>query len=112
MSEKVTKVVLADEDEASVMYLSILLNRLGVDRTVPAESGQEALKILKLIKEKTETLYLHPNRGRIVPELQEHGILQYREILVKRWRIIYRVDDTEKKVIVFDIRPRGDAYKH
>lgn len=32
-----------------------------------------ALKISEKIKKKTSTLYEFPERGRIVPELQDHG---------------------------------------
>jgi CheY-like chemotaxis protein len=42
------KVLVADSSETYVMYLSILLNRMGIDKIVPAESGIETLKLLKL----------------------------------------------------------------
>jgi plasmid stabilization system protein ParE len=35
-----------------------------------------------------------PLRGRTVPELRDHGVLNYREIIVSPWRIIYRVQDS------------------
>ncbi len=28
------------------------------------------------------------------------------------WRILFKVDDLNKEVRVYDIKPRGDAYKH
>ena len=46
------------------------------------DSPSNALKILKRIKQKATSLYTFPGRGRIVPELREQGILQYREIIV------------------------------
>ncbi|MBF0237479.1 MAG: type II toxin-antitoxin system RelE/ParE family toxin [SAR324 cluster bacterium] len=64
-----------------------------------------ALKLLKQIKEKTNNLYLHPERGRIVPELQDQGIFQYRELVVSRWRIIYRVSEKDVYILaVIDSR--------
>jgi plasmid stabilization system protein ParE len=44
------------------------------------ESPSVALKIFKDIKQRASKLYTFPERGRIVPELQDQGILQYREL--------------------------------
>jgi len=56
---------------------------------------------LKEIKQKASCLYSFPHRGRIVPELQEQGITQYRELLVSPWRIIYRT--SKKSVYVVSV---------
>ena len=56
-------------------------------------SPSSAIKILKQIKERASSLNHSPKRGRITPELREHGILQYREIVISHWRIIYRISD-------------------
>jgi len=61
-------------------------------------SPQNAIKILEKIKQKASEPYTLPERGRIVPELQDQGILQYREIVIPPWRLIYRI--TERKVFV------------
>jgi len=45
------------------------------------------------IKEKASHLYAFPDRGRVVPELQAQGIIQYRELIVAPWRIIYRISE-------------------
>lgn len=59
-----------------------------------AEDGiNNALTIFHKIKDKCSTLFTFPNRGRIVPELQEYGILLYRELIIEPWRIIYRISD-------------------
>jgi CheY-like chemotaxis protein len=47
VSERKKRVLVADRSEAFVMYVSIVLHRLGF-RVVPAEDGEEALKLLKL----------------------------------------------------------------
>ena len=31
---------------------------------------------------------------------------------VGRWRIMYEIDEAKKLVIVYEIGPRGDIYKH
>ncbi|MBU1570609.1 MAG: plasmid stabilization protein, partial [Proteobacteria bacterium] len=46
-----------------------------------------------------------PERGRVVPELQDQGIFQYRELIVKPWRSIYRIAEREIYVLsVIDSR--------
>ena len=68
---------------------------------IATESPDNALKILKKIKQKTSSLYTLPERGRIVPELQDQGILLYRELIIPPWRIIYRI--SEMKVYVLSV---------
>ncbi len=41
----------------------------------------------------------NPRRGRIVPELWEHGIFEYREIIVSPYRIIYRMQNEEVRIM-------------
>ena len=55
------------------------------------DSPSNALKIFKNIKQKVSSLKTFPERGRIVPELQNQGILQYREVIISPWRILYRI---------------------
>ena len=68
---------------------------------ISRDSPQNALKILKKIKQKASELCTFPERGRIVPELQDQGILQYREIVIPPWRLIYRI--AERKVFVLSL---------
>jgi plasmid stabilization system protein ParE len=55
---------------------------------IAIDSPTTALKILKKIKQKASSLYTLPERGRIVPELQDQAILIYRELIVPPWRIL------------------------
>jgi len=55
----------------------------------------------KEIKERASNLYAYPDRGRIVPELQEQGIMQYRELIISPWRVIYRI--SKKSVYVLSV---------
>ena len=72
---------------------------------IALESPGNALQILAKIKLKTSDLYTSPDRGRIVPELKEQGINIYREIIVRLWRIIYRISDSTVFVLsVIDSR--------
>jgi plasmid stabilization system protein ParE len=68
---------------------------------IAIDSPANALKTLKKIKQKASSLYTLPERGRIVPELQDQSILLYRELIVPPWRIIYRI--SEKKVYVLSV---------
>ncbi len=64
-------------------------------------SPSNALKVLNKIKKKSSALYSFPERGRIIPELQEFNILQYREIVIVPWQVICKV--IEKKVFVVSV---------
>jgi plasmid stabilization system protein ParE len=55
------------------------------------DSPSNALRIFSNLRVKVSALCLFPERGRVVPELQSQGILQYRELIVAPWRIIYRI---------------------
>jgi addiction module RelE/StbE family toxin len=68
---------------------------------ISIDNPHNALKILKKIKQRASELYALPERGRIIPELQDQGILQYREIIIPPWRLIYRI--TERKVFVLSL---------
>ena len=65
------------------------------------DSPHNALKLFKRIKQKASSLYTLPERGRIVPELRDQGILQYRELVISPWRILYRI--SEKSVMVLSV---------
>lgn len=57
------------------------------------------------IKKRAQNLYTFPERGRIVPELQEQGIDQYRELVIAPWRILYRISRNSVYVLsVLDSR--------
>lgn len=65
------------------------------------DSPTIALKIFKSIKQRAQSLYTFPERGRIVPELRDQGILHYRELVISPWRILYRISD--KSVFVLSV---------
>jgi plasmid stabilization system protein ParE len=55
------------------------------------DSLPKTLKILQSVKQRASSLNILPERGRIVPELRDQGILQYRELVISPWRILYRI---------------------
>ena len=68
---------------------------------IAEDSPTNARVIFNKIKAKASSLTQFPERGRIVPELQEQGLFLYRELIVTPWRIIYRISD--KKVYVLSV---------
>ena len=68
---------------------------------ISVDNPQNALKILKKIKQTASNLYTFPERGRVVPELQDQGIFQYRELIVQPWRLIYRI--AEQQIYVLSV---------
>ena len=65
---------------------------LGIVEFIAADAPGAAREALNRIRASTARLDRSPRRGRIVPELQEHGITRYREIVIKPWRVLYRVE--------------------
>jgi toxin ParE1/3/4 len=51
-----------------------------------------AKNLIKTIRNTCSDLSESPERGRIVPELIRIGISDYRELLVKTYRLIYEID--------------------
>ena len=58
---------------------------------IAEDSPVNASNIFEKIRQKASNLHILPERGRIVQELRDHGILQYRELILSPWRIIYRI---------------------
>lgn len=77
----------------------------GIIDFIADDSVDAALVVFTRIRERAATLYNFPNKGRVVPELHQHGIVQYRELIISPWRIIYRVDGSTVYVTaIFDSR--------
>ena len=60
---------------------------------IAADSWANAEKVLARLKHKAESLTAYPLRGRVVPEMAEFGLRSWREIVVRPYRIIYRIDE-------------------
>ncbi len=69
-------------------------------RYIKMDSVAIAKEIFFEIKNVCDELYYMPTRKRIVPELQQVGIVKYREILYKRWRIIFKIEDKSVSVLI------------
>lgn len=67
---------------------------------IQVDDEKRAKKIFFAIKKECEGLYFFPKRKRIVPELQQIGILKYREIIFKRWRIVYKIENEKIYILL------------
>ena len=56
-----------------------------------ADSRLHAQQLVAKLKAKADSLARIPERGRIVPELAYFGIRTWRELVVRPYRIIYRI---------------------
>ena len=64
-----------------------------------------ALTTLDRVQERARRLATLAERGRVVPELSRLHLRTYRELVVKPYRLLYRVTSTEVLVLaVFDAR--------
>lgn len=68
---------------------------------VADDSPSRVYEAFEEVRRKASSLRNFPDRGRIVPELQEQGITQYHELVVSPWRIIYRT--SERTVYVLSV---------
>ena len=64
----------------------------------------DKLKVAKSIffeiREQCKDLAVFPLSKRVVPELQHIGIVRYKELIYKRWRIIYKVEDKKVYILI------------
>ena len=67
---------------------------------IKTDSVDIAKKIFFEIKEECANLHYFPERKRVVPELQQIGILKYREIIHERYRIIFKIENTKVYVLL------------
>ena len=67
---------------------------------IKINSISNAKKMFLEIKEKCNSLYYFPMKYKIVPELQQIGVIKYRELIYKRWRIIYKIDNKKVYILV------------
>jgi toxin ParE1/3/4 len=89
-----------------VIWTSVAENDLkAIIEYISVNNPHNALTILQKIKDKASNLHMLPERGRVVPELQDQGISQYRELIIPPWRLIYRISEREIYVLsVLDSR--------
>jgi len=82
MPERTRRVIWA---EAAVRDLEDVVSFVAVDSPLNAE------RLLGRLSAKARSLETSAHRGRIVPELQRLGMRTWRELVVRPYRLVYRV---------------------
>ena len=62
-----------------------------VDHVAIHDSLVAAEKLYSKLEASIDSLVASPRRGRVVPELRTEGLEMYRELLVSKYRILFRV---------------------
>lgn len=64
------------------------------------DSVSIAKEIFIDIKKECENLYYFSQRKRVVVELAQIGILKYRELIYKRWRVIFKIEKQKVYILL------------
>ncbi len=67
---------------------------------IKTDSVEIAKDIFFEIKDQCNNLSIFPASRRVVPELQQIGVLKYRELIFKRWRIIYKIENEKVYILI------------
>lgn len=78
----------------AVRDLEVILER------IQATDPLNARNLHGRFRKAASSLRTHPQRGRVVPELSDHGITTYRELIMAPWRIVFRVHERDVYVVV------------
>jgi len=68
---------------------------------IEREEPAAAPAVLQRLEQAAQRLARNPQRGRVVPELARFEIRLYRELIVRPWRILYRVG--QRRVFVMAV---------
>ena len=72
---------------------------------ISQNNPKNAFAILNKLEKRANTLRTFPRRGRIPPEMKSIGVIVYREIIIKPWRLVYKVEEAKIHIMgLFDGR--------
>lgn len=94
------------KNKYSVFWVDIAQKDLNeIIEYIADDSPESALKVFNKIKSKSETLSSFPEKGRIVPELKYFNVLNFRELIVSPWRIVYKIEKQSVYIVaIYDSR--------
>ena len=75
---------------------------------IATDSYERAIEIVARLNTKAQTLVELTERGRVVPEMLELGKRDYRELVVSPWRLIYRLEGTDRVTVCAVLDARRD----
>jgi len=85
--------------EVAVRDLEELVSYIAVD------SETDAARVLNRLEKRAVALESNPGRGRVVPELAHFGMRTWRELVVRPYRLVYRIEgETVTVLAVLDGR--------
>lgn len=80
-----------------------------IARFISRDAPANARRVLERLESKTDDLARFPERGRIVPELARFGIVEYREVITRPYRVVYRLRGRHVQVLaVIDGRRQAE----
>jgi len=72
---------------------------------IATDSALDASRVLDRLEKRAAPLESNPARGRVVPELAQFGMRTWRELVVRPYRVVYRIEaDAVTVLAVFDGR--------
>jgi addiction module RelE/StbE family toxin len=72
---------------------------------IATDSDLDANRVLNRLEKRAAALESNPGHGRVVPELAHFGMRTWRELVVRPYRLMYRIEgDTVILLAVFDGR--------
>ncbi len=78
----------------AVRDLDEILEYIAADRGV-----DQALEVYERLRHRTASLSTVPRRGRLVPELHDIGLFEYREVIERPYRLVFRIVDHQVVVL-------------
>jgi len=89
-----------DEEYQVVWTESAVSDFEGIIEYIAENNPLTAKTLFAKLKEQVEALSYSPQRGRHIPELQEQGILLYRELIIPPWRVMYKIQNKIVYILV------------
>lgn len=68
---------------------------------IAQEAPLAAQRLFDRVVETSQTLDFFPRRGRVVPELARFEITTFRELILRPYRLMYRIDEKRVLVVAF-----------
>ncbi|HEX9737466.1 MAG TPA: type II toxin-antitoxin system RelE/ParE family toxin [Thermoanaerobaculia bacterium] len=82
----------------------------GIARYIARDSPGNARRVMKRLRDRADSLWSLPERGRVVPELLDLGLRDWRELIVRPFRIVYRISENSVLVeVIFDGRRDAES---
>jgi len=66
---------------------------------IATDSIENALSVLDRLQKRADSLTTAAESGRLVTELRSIGVHQYRELVERPWRIVYRIEPDSVMVL-------------